>query len=74
MVLNDQGVALGWDHLVAPLIEDGSLIKPVEQEMILEETRHYLAYREDKADDDALTRFRDWFLFRSVYNGHANTV
>lgn len=62
MVLNDQGVALGWDHLVAPLIEDGRLIRPVELEMVLEETRHYFAYREDKADDDALTRFREWFM------------
>lgn len=62
MVLNDQGVVLGWDHLVGPLIEQGRLIRPVEQEVELEETRHYLAYREDKADDDALSRFRNWFL------------
>jgi DNA-binding transcriptional LysR family regulator len=62
MVLNDQGVALGWDHLVGPLIERGRLIRPVEQEVELEETRHYLAYREDKADDDALSRFRNWFI------------
>lgn len=62
MVLNDQGVALGWDHLVAPLIEQGRLIRPVEQEVVLEETRHYLAYREDKADDNALLRFRNWFM------------
>ena len=62
MVLNDQGVALGWDHLVLPLAEQGRLIRPVEQEVVLEETRHYLAYREDKADDDTLNRFRDWFM------------
>ncbi len=62
MVLNDQGVALGWDHLVAPLVEQGRLIRPVEQEMVLEETRHYLAYREEKANDEALRRFRDWFM------------
>jgi hypothetical protein len=29
------------------------------------ETRHYFAYREDKADDDALSRFRSWFLTQS---------
>lgn len=62
MVLNDQGVALGWDHLVGSLIEQGRLIRPVEQEVELEETRHYLAYREDKADDDALSRFLNWFI------------
>ncbi len=62
MVLNDQGVALGWDHLVGPLVEQGRLVRPVEQEVVLEETHHYLAYREDKADDAALDRFRQWFL------------
>lgn len=62
MALNDQGVALGWDHLVAPLVQARRLVRPVEQEMVLEETRHYLAYREDKEDDDALARFRNWFL------------
>lgn len=62
MVLNDQGLALGWDHLVAPLIEQGRLVRPVEHEMVLEETFHYLAYREDKASDDAQTRFVHWFL------------
>lgn len=65
MVLNDQGVTLGWDHLVGPLVEQGRLVRPVEQEVVLEETRHYLAYREDKADDDALRRFRDWFIDQS---------
>lgn len=65
MVLNDQGVALGFDHLVAPLIDKGLLVRPVEQELVLEETRHYLAWREDKADDMALLRFRSWF------RGHA---
>lgn len=62
MVLNDQGVTLGWDHLVAPLIAQGRLTRPVEEEMVLEETRHYLAYREDRADDEALIRFKDWFM------------
>lgn len=62
MVLDDQGVVLGWDHLVSPFVGQGRLVRPVEQEVVLEETRHYLAHREDKADDDALNRFRDWFL------------
>ncbi|TFH85177.1 LysR family transcriptional regulator [Billgrantia azerbaijanica] len=62
MVLNDQGVALGWDHLIGPLVDQGRLVRPVEQEVVLEETHHYLAYREDKEDDEALGRFRDWFM------------
>ena len=65
MALSGQGVALGWDHLVSPLVEQGRLARPVEQEVVLEATRHYLACREDKADDDALSRFRDWFMDQS---------
>lgn len=65
MVLNDQGVALGFDHLIAPLLEQGRLVRPVEKELVLEETRHYFAYREDKAGDSAVVRFRDWLLKQS---------
>jgi LysR family transcriptional regulator, glycine cleavage system transcriptional activator len=73
MVLNGQGVALGWNHLVDPLIAQGRLVRPVSQEVELEETRHYLAYREDKADDDTLGRFRDWFMQQSNMPGVTRT-
>ncbi|PRY73172.1 LysR family transcriptional regulator [Halomonas ventosae] len=62
MVLNDQGVALGWHHLVEPLVAQGRLVRPVEQEVVLEDTHHYLAHREELADDEALVRFQAWFL------------
>ncbi|WP_348693129.1 LysR substrate-binding domain-containing protein [Duganella fentianensis] len=62
LVLNGQGVALGFHHLVAPLIASGLLTKPIEQELVLEDTRHYLAYRADKTEDDACVRFRNWFM------------
>ncbi|WP_308920705.1 LysR substrate-binding domain-containing protein [Janthinobacterium sp. J1-1] len=62
MTLNNQGVALGFDHLVSPLIAQGQLTRPLAQELVLEDTHHYLAYREDKADDRALQRFRSWFF------------
>lgn len=65
MVLNSQGVALGFDHLVRPLVEKGQLARPVEQQMELADSRHYLACREDKSNDSALGRFRDWFLEQS---------
>jgi LysR family glycine cleavage system transcriptional activator len=66
LVLNGQGIALGWDHLVGALVGQGRLVKPVEQEVVLEESRHYLAYREDKADDEAVCRFRDWFMCQTA--------
>lgn len=62
MALNHQGVALGWDHLVGHLVAEGRLVRPVEQEMVLEETRHYLACRESKTAEQALNRFRDWLI------------
>lgn len=62
MALNDQGIALGWDHLVNPLVAKGRLVRPLEQELTLEGTRHYLAYREDKEDDETLSLFKHWFL------------
>lgn len=65
MVLDDQGIALGWHHLVGPLVEKGRLVKPVVQDVVLEETRHYLAYREDKRDDEALNLFLEWFYLES---------
>ena len=61
MTLNHQGVALGWSHLVAPLVAEGRLVRPVTEQVVLEETRHYLSYREERADDEAVQRFRDWF-------------
>lgn len=64
-----QHVQLGFDHLVAPFIEKGLLVRPVEQELVLEETHHYFAYREDKAGDDALGRFRSWFFEQSGVPG-----
>lgn len=62
MVQNHQGVALGWDHLVSQLVAQGLLARPVEQEMVLKDTRHYLAFNEDKEDDEACCRLRDWLL------------
>ncbi|MNP41093.1 hypothetical protein D3C76_1347740 [compost metagenome] len=62
MVLNHQGVALGWNHLVGHLVDQGLLIRPVEQELLLKDTLHYLTFNEDKEDDDACCRLRDWLL------------
>lgn len=62
MTLKNQGVALGWDHLVSPLVADGQLVKPIDKELVLEGTRHYLAYREDKATDETVSMFREWFM------------
>lgn len=60
MVLNHQGVALGWEHLVRPLLDSGELIRPVDEEVVLEGANHYLTWREELQDDAATALFRDW--------------
>ncbi len=62
MVLNNQGVSLGWHHLVSPLVEQGLLVRPVAQEVVFREKRHYLTYLESKVNNEVFCRFRDWML------------
>ncbi|WP_053147045.1 LysR family transcriptional regulator [Pseudomonas sp. P97.38] len=62
MVLTHQGVALGWNHLVEKLVEDGTLIRPVSEEVVLRESLHYLTFRQDRQNDEACCRLRDWML------------
>lgn len=62
MVLTHQGVSLGWNHLVTKLIDEGRLVRPVAEEMVLKESQHYLTFREDREHDEACCRFRDWVL------------
>ena len=62
MVLTHQGVALGWNHLVTRLIEEGRLVRPVAEEVVLTESQHYLTFREDREKDEACCRLRDWVL------------
>ncbi len=62
MVLNHQGVSLGWNHLVEPLVEEGLLVKPVAEATVFREKLHYLTFAESKESNDEFCRFRDWFL------------
>jgi LysR family glycine cleavage system transcriptional activator len=62
MVLTHQGVALGWNHLVTKLITEGALVRAVDEEMVLTESQHYLTFREERQNDEACCRLRDWIL------------
>ncbi|MGJ7514388.1 LysR family transcriptional regulator [Pseudomonas baetica] len=62
MALDDQGVALGWDHLVRHHIQQGRLVRPVTQELPFKEAVQYLMINEKKADDPACQRLRDWLI------------
>ncbi|WP_374488785.1 LysR substrate-binding domain-containing protein [Zoogloea sp.] len=69
MVMNHQGVALGWHHLVEPLMKQGVLVRPVKEVVVLEESRHHLACRTDLSRDPALECFRSWFLQQCAQGG-----
>ena len=62
MVQNHQGVSLGWNHLVAPLVDAGLLVRLVPQEAVFKEKCHYLTYEESQEDNDAFRRLRAWLL------------
>ncbi|WP_245582664.1 LysR substrate-binding domain-containing protein [Oceanobacter kriegii] len=62
MVLQHQGIGIGWHHLVAPKIASGELIRPVPHEVVLKQKRHYMSHLTSKANDDTFKRFRDWLM------------
>ncbi|WNW09805.1 LysR family transcriptional regulator [Pseudomonas sp. DTU_2021_1001937_2_SI_NGA_ILE_001] len=62
LVLDDQGVALGWDHLVAPLLRQGRLVRPLAGEVMLKDEIHYLVVNQDTADDPACLRLQNWLI------------
>ncbi|WP_338919502.1 LysR family transcriptional regulator [Pseudomonas silesiensis] len=64
MALDDQGLALGWDHLVRHLVQQGRLVRPVMEELTLREAVQYLMINEKKAEDPACGRLKDWLIAR----------
>ena len=62
MVLTHQGIALGWNHLVTRLVERGVLVRPIQQQVQLRNSSHYLSCRENAENEDELRLFREWIL------------
>jgi DNA-binding transcriptional LysR family regulator len=60
LAMDGVGIALGWHHLVAPLVAQGLLVRPVEHEIQHQERCHYLSIRTDKVGDSACTHFGNW--------------
>ena len=58
---NGQGVALGWHYLVDDLIEQGRLLRPVEQSLVTE-FGYYLLCRDGQQQDENVVRLRDWLV------------
>lgn len=62
MVLTHQGIALGWNQLVNAMVDKGVLVRPVEKQVTLRNSLHYLACKETTKYEDACRRVRDWVL------------
>ncbi|MNJ69513.1 DNA-binding transcriptional activator GcvA [compost metagenome] len=70
---NHQGVALGWHYLVAPLVEQGVLVRPVEETLVHRETLHYLSMSEAKARDASCCKVRDWLAGQFDWSLHEDS-
>lgn len=64
MATRGQGICLGWNHLVAPMVDEGILVRVGTTNAVFREKRHYLSYPESKKDNRALNIFREWFFAR----------
>lgn len=60
--LNQQGICLGWHHLVHPMIEKGQLVKVGESSVTFREKYHYLIYNQAKLSNAEFKIFKDWLL------------
>jgi len=62
LALNHQGVVLGWHHLVGPMVEEGLLVRPVREVLVLQDSKHYLSFNEDKQNHASCRRLYQWLL------------
>ena len=56
----DQGIALGWHHLVAPLVPSGELVRPTALKTVMNNLGHFLSVRRDKVSSSACETFCTW--------------
>jgi LysR family glycine cleavage system transcriptional activator len=67
MALNHLGVCLGWQHLIAPLLDEGKLVRIGDFATRLKDKSHYLHYAVNKdhhssLHKSALHNFKLWIL------------
>jgi DNA-binding transcriptional LysR family regulator len=59
--LEGQGVALGWRHIVAALIAQGRLVRPIPQSVTTDQPMYLVASRAGRARVDAM-HLKDWLV------------
>lgn len=62
--MEGQGVALGWRHLVASLLEQGRLVRPLQEHVVTDQPIYIIASR-TRHMRPAVVTLRDWLLSES---------
>lgn len=62
LALAHQGIALGWHHLVGHLVANGTLVRPIPDEIVHKDRCHYLNVREDRSESEVCKRFHAWVI------------
>ena len=59
--LEGQGLALGWRHIVEPLIAQGRLVRPVPQSVSTDQPMYIVASRAGRVRSDVMA-LKDWLV------------
>ncbi|MEX0346958.1 MAG: LysR substrate-binding domain-containing protein [Rhizobiaceae bacterium] len=59
------GIALGWQHLVDPLLETGQLVRPLGDTCVRTQSGYYLMKRTSRKSFPELELVRDWLIGES---------
>jgi DNA-binding transcriptional LysR family regulator len=59
--LEGQGIALGWRHIVEPLINQGRLVRPLTQSVTTDQPMYIIASRAGRARADVMA-LKDWLV------------
>jgi DNA-binding transcriptional LysR family regulator len=66
-----QGVALGWRHIVAPLIERGLLVRPIDLSVTTDQPIHIVASRSGRLRPQAIL-LREWLIREAAASPHGH--
>ena len=67
--LEGQGVALGWRHIVEPLINHGRLVRPLTQSVTTDQPMYIIASRAGRARADVMA-LKDWLVQEAAASIH----
>ena len=66
MILAGQGVGLGWRHLVQELVDNGSLMRPLNVSYKIDRG-HYLVVQKDKMANPDIRAFVEWLIAQTAH-------